>query len=56
MKEDDIIEIIKELLNDEILVAISDDPFCGATIEGKEEFFNKLKIKLKELFKNKNLK
>lgn len=52
MKEKDIMIIVKDLL-ETTLYAESDDPYCGATIEGKEEFLSKLKIKLEELF-NKN--
>ena len=51
MKEDDVINIVKELF-EKTLLATSEDPYCGAEIEGKEEFFIKLKLKLKELFDN----
>lgn len=54
MKEEDIIKIVEELF-ESTLVAECDDPFCGATIEGKEEFFSKLKIKLKYLFDDNDL-
>jgi hypothetical protein len=38
MKEKDIIKIVEDLF-EKTLVASSEDPFCGATIEGKEQFF-----------------
>lgn len=49
-----IIKIVEDLL-ETTLVAITDDPFCGATIEGKEQFVDELKVKLKELFDDNDL-
>jgi hypothetical protein len=54
MDEKDVIKIVEDLF-ETTLVAMSDDPFCGATIEGKEQFFNELKVKLKELFDDNDL-
>ena len=49
MNEEDVIKIVKELFDTEIY-SESDDPFCGTYIMGKEQFFDKLKVKLKESF------
>jgi len=54
MREEDIIKIVENLF-ETTLVAMSDDPFCGATIEGKEQFFYELKFKLKKLFDDNDL-
>lgn len=54
MNEDDVIKIVKELFDTEIY-GETDDPFRGADIMGKEQFFDKLKVRLKELFNDNDL-